>query len=76
MLEVEAHWVAEALDRLETGKLSPLLNLGSATLEFRQQVQPWIDRCNIRPTSGERCRSSPSGPAGRPRHRPARRPSR
>jgi SAM-dependent methyltransferase len=44
MLEVEAHWVGEAIDRLDAGKLSPLLNLGSATLEFRQQVQPWIDR--------------------------------
>jgi len=44
MLEVEARWVGETLDGLGTQQLSPILNIGSATLEFRQQVQPWIDR--------------------------------
>ncbi|HEV2248007.1 MAG TPA: hypothetical protein VGW37_15255 [Terriglobia bacterium] len=44
MLEIEARWVGESLSKLEAEKLSPILNIGSATLEFRQQVQPWIDR--------------------------------
>jgi hypothetical protein len=44
MLEIEARWVGDAINRLEVGELSPLVNLGSATLDFRQQVQPWIDR--------------------------------
>ena len=29
---------------LEISQLSPLLNVGSATAEFRQQAQPWIDQ--------------------------------
>lgn len=49
MLEVEARWVGEVLNRLGTERLSPMLNLGSATLEFRQQAQPWIDRCIFAP---------------------------
>jgi hypothetical protein len=49
MLEVEAQWVGEALQRFDADKLSPVLNMGSATLEFRQQVQPWIDRCIFAP---------------------------
>ena len=49
MLENEARWVGGSLNRLEPEKLSPILNIGSATLEFRQQVQPWIDRCIFAP---------------------------
>ena len=44
MLESEARWLGQALEQLDAGELSPLLNVGSATAEFRQQVQPWIDR--------------------------------
>jgi hypothetical protein len=44
MLEIEARWIGETLSRLETERLSPVLNIGSATLEFRQKIQPWIDR--------------------------------
>jgi hypothetical protein len=49
MLEIEARWVGKTLSKLETEKLSPILNIGSATLEFRQQVQPWIDRLIFAP---------------------------
>ena len=44
MLEREAHWVGEILDRLQPDRISPLLNVGSATASFREQVQPWIDQ--------------------------------
>jgi hypothetical protein len=44
MLEVEARWLGQALDQIETEELSPLLNVGSATAEFRQRLQPWIDQ--------------------------------
>src|ERR1700722_15967770 len=45
MLELEAQWVGEVLKGFDPEKLSPVINMGSATLHFRQQVQPWIDRC-------------------------------
>ena len=44
MLTVEAHWIGQILSQLDTEKVSPLLNVGSATATFREQVQPWIDR--------------------------------
>jgi hypothetical protein len=44
MLEVEARWIGEVLKRYDADQLSPMLNVGSATAEFRQQIQPWIDR--------------------------------
>jgi hypothetical protein len=43
MLKAEAQWIGMALDRLATEKISPILNVGSATAKFREQVQPWID---------------------------------
>jgi len=36
--------VGKVLGQLERDRLSPLLNVGSATAAFRQQVQPWMDR--------------------------------
>ncbi|MFZ6180765.1 hypothetical protein [Nannocystis pusilla] len=44
MLEVEARWLRARLQELPDGELSPLLNLGSSDLQFRTEVQPWIDR--------------------------------
>jgi hypothetical protein len=43
MLLDEARWIRHTLGSLEVGKLSPLLNVGSSTAEFRERVQPWID---------------------------------
>jgi hypothetical protein len=43
MLKAEAHWIGLVLDQLETENISPILNVGSATAAFREQVQPWID---------------------------------
>lgn len=44
MLEREAQWIGEILDQFQPDHISPLLNVGSATAEFREQVQPWIDQ--------------------------------
>jgi len=44
MLSAEARWIGSALGRLNAAEISPLLNVGSATAEFREQVQPYIDR--------------------------------
>jgi hypothetical protein len=44
MLTAEAHWIGQTLSQLSTEKVSPLLNVGSATAAFREQVQPWIDQ--------------------------------
>lgn len=49
MLIAEAHWIEQILEQLETEKISPLLNVGSATAGFRQQVQPWIDQAIFAP---------------------------
>jgi hypothetical protein len=42
MIEAEARWLREALDRFPPERLSPLLNLGSSSAEIREVVQPWI----------------------------------
>ena len=42
MLVAEAHWIRDALEQLSTESISPLLNVGSATSEFREKAQPWI----------------------------------
>lgn len=44
MLKAEAQWIGQALSQLETGEISPLLNVGSGTAAVREHVQPWIDR--------------------------------
>jgi hypothetical protein len=41
MLEKEAKWIAGELDRIGT-ESSPMLNVGSSTLHFRTQLQPFI----------------------------------
>lgn len=43
MFETEARWLCRALDRFAPDRLSPLLNLGSSSAAFREQVQPWTE---------------------------------
>lgn len=43
MFEAEARWLRRALGAFPAARLSPLLNLGSSSAEFRETVQPWID---------------------------------
>lgn len=40
MFEVEARWLGGRLAAFEPAELSPLLNIGSSTRAFREQVQP------------------------------------
>jgi hypothetical protein len=41
---LESEWLGERLSRIPDDSLFPLLNVGSSTLEFRTQVQPYIDQ--------------------------------
>lgn len=43
MLPAEARWLGRALAQLDLDQLSPMLNVGSHTKDFRTRVQPWID---------------------------------
>ena len=40
MLEQEVVWINEALEGLPAPALSPMLNIGSSTLEFRTRTHP------------------------------------
>jgi SAM-dependent methyltransferase len=44
MFAAEARWVGDRLAAFPAEQLSPLLNIGSGTGEFRDCVQPWIGR--------------------------------
>jgi SAM-dependent methyltransferase len=44
MFEREARWVADRLAAYPSEQISPLLNVGSSTREFREQAQPWTVR--------------------------------
>lgn len=43
MFEQEVVWINAALEGQDAGALSPMLNIGSSTLEFRTRTQPFID---------------------------------
>jgi hypothetical protein len=43
MLREEAVWLRRQLEGLDPGSIYPMCNLGSATLDFRTVVQPYID---------------------------------
>ena len=43
MFKAEARWLRCELDAFPAERLSPLLNLGSSSVEVRQGVQPWIE---------------------------------
>jgi Methyltransferase domain len=49
MFEAEARWLTTALEGFAPERLSPLLNLGSSTLIFREQIQPWTEETLFRP---------------------------
>src|SRR5436853_811122 len=44
MFAREARWVAGQLTAFPAAEISPVLNVGSSTAEFREQQQPWIAR--------------------------------
>ena len=44
MFAREARWIADRLAAFPAAAISPLIDIGSSTGEFRTQTQPWIDR--------------------------------
>jgi len=52
MFEAEARWLRCALDAFPSERLSPLLNLGSSSVEVRAGVQPWIEDQVFSPLRG------------------------
>jgi SAM-dependent methyltransferase len=49
MFAAEARWIGDRLAGFPPELLSPLLNIGSSTSEFRDTVQPWMVRHIFRP---------------------------
>ena len=49
MRVTEAKWIADELARIPRAELSPLVNIGSSTQEFRTVRQPHIDRLIFQP---------------------------
>jgi SAM-dependent methyltransferase len=44
MFDIESRWVGDQLSAYSAQQISPLLNVGSSTSEFRETVQPWTSR--------------------------------
>ena len=44
MFRAEAAWLAHLLSQHDAAELSPLLNIGSSTRQFREIEQPWTER--------------------------------
>src|SRR5262245_41408771 len=44
MFAAESRWIGDKLAAYPAQQLSPLLNIGSSTSEFRDGVQPWTTR--------------------------------
>lgn len=49
MLLSDAIWLSETLKRFEAKELSPFVNLGSSTRDFRERTQPFIHRLVFAP---------------------------
>ncbi len=49
MMRCDAEWLRDSLARYSNDDLSPVLNLGSSTREFREQKQPFVHELVFRP---------------------------
>jgi hypothetical protein len=49
MFKAETDWIVSRLAGVEAAALSPMLNIGSSTLEFRSKTQPWIEGNLVKP---------------------------
>ena len=49
MHKAETDWIVSRLQGVDPAQLSPMLNIGSSTLEFRTKKQPWIESNLIKP---------------------------
>lgn len=52
MFDIESRWIGEQLAAYPASQLSPLLNVGSSTAEFREKAQPWTNQNIFAPLSG------------------------
>jgi hypothetical protein len=52
MMRCDAEWLHKTLAQLDTNQLSPLLNLGSSTREFREVKQPFVHELVFKPLEG------------------------
>ena len=60
MFEAESRWVGDRLAAYPAERLTPLLNIGSSTSEFRERAQPWTVANIFDPLAA---RGVPAGPA-------------
>src|SRR5687767_15951017 len=44
MFKAEAAWLGRLLREYDADELSPMLNIGSSTRDFREKEQPWTER--------------------------------
>ena len=51
MFDIESQWVGDRLAAYPAPQISPLLNVGSSTAEFRERAQPWTERNIFAPLS-------------------------
>jgi SAM-dependent methyltransferase len=51
MFDIESRWVGDRLAAYPTPQISPLINVGSSTAEFRETAQPWTERDIFTPLS-------------------------
>jgi SAM-dependent methyltransferase len=51
MFDIESRWVGDRLAAYPTPQISPLVNVGSSTAEFRETAQPWTERNIFTPLS-------------------------
>ena len=51
MFDIESRWVGDRLAAYPAPQISPLLNVGSSTAEFRETAQPWTERNIFTPLS-------------------------
>ena len=49
MFRREAEWIGAHLAALPVEAISPLVNIGSSTGDFRERIQPWIDEAIFKP---------------------------
>ena len=44
MLIQEAKWIGREISRIGSPNITPILDVGSSTKEYREKFQPWIDK--------------------------------
>ena len=42
MFEIESRWISEKINSFEVEQVTPILNIGSSSLEYNVKHQPWV----------------------------------